>query len=48
MFLQVGMQAENNFLDKILYHFSELKGVKMADLATLINEMMYKLSIHSP
>ena len=48
MFLRVGLKAEKKFLDRMRYHFSGLKGVKMADLATLINEMMYKLSIDSP
>ena len=29
------MQAENYVLDRMLYYFSELKGVKMPDLASL-------------
>ena len=35
MFLRVGLQAENNVLDRMPYHFSGLKGVKMTDLASL-------------
>ena len=35
MFLRVGLQAENNVLDRMCYHFIGLKGVKMADLASL-------------
>ena len=35
MFLRVGLQAENNVLDRMCYHFSGLKGVKMADIAPL-------------
>ena len=34
MFLRVGMQAENNDLDRMRYHFSGLKGIKMEDLAS--------------
>ena len=36
MFLRVGLHAEHNVLDRMGYHFSGLKGVKMADLAPLI------------
>ena len=35
MFLRVGLQAENNVLDRMRYHFSGLKGIKMANLASL-------------
>ena len=28
MFLRVGLQAEHNILDRMLYHFSGLKGIK--------------------
>ena len=34
MFLRVGLQAENNVLDRMRYNFSGLKGVKMADIAS--------------
>ena len=35
MFQRVGLQSENNVLDRMRYHFSGTKGVKMADLASL-------------
>ena len=33
MFLRVGLQAENNVLERMCYHFSGLKGIKMIALA---------------
>ena len=35
MFLRVGLQAENNVLDRMRYHFSGFKGVKRTDLSSL-------------
>ena len=36
MFLRVGLQAKNNVQDRMRYYFRGLKGVKIADLASLI------------
>ena len=35
MFIRAGLQAEYNALDRLRYHLSGLKGIKMADLASL-------------
>ena len=48
MFLRVGLQAENNVLDRMPYHFSGLKGVKMADLASLINTVLSCNQLYKP